>query len=480
MQSQMNSDKEIQNLIDLISNTTEAYTTVLFTAPGPDEPLTIRAYQSLSRNIDETVKIGPGEGLVGWVHRNNEPVNVDQFESDTRRLLFYKTDESIKSFMATPLHSVHGVLAVDSKQRYIFTEKSHKILSQFAKTLEMTLERINQASDALTKASTMTFIGDLEELLGERIQDPDRMERVLELLKTFNGANACYLAAVFPGDPERFHLISADRENQGDVAGKSYEIGKGLAGWVLEKKKPLFLDRAGADSERSFLFHTDERIKTYQTFAGYPLIWGKRLRGALLFTGEQPLKLNADKSRGMEIAATRFAAAMELELLFRRIGELGKLDTQIGLPHRTFFIDRLNRMIKMSSLQGEKTTLLTITVENIDDVAIETGQDAAKEMMKSVSRRIFSLCGPDFEVGCLSHGVIGIAIPGSDMAFVNQRCGEITAKLRDRPLETGYGRVRGVIKDSMVQYPENGMTAEELILNATKRASEPEPAEHGE
>ncbi len=67
---------QIQELIELVSNTTEAYTTVLFLSPEPGQPLELVAHQSLSPNIDVGVRINSGEGLVGWVHKNRKPVKA--------------------------------------------------------------------------------------------------------------------------------------------------------------------------------------------------------------------------------------------------------------------------------------------------------------------------------------------------------------------------------------------------------------------
>ncbi|MDY7002073.1 MAG: hypothetical protein SVS15_09880, partial [Thermodesulfobacteriota bacterium] len=101
-------DKEIQGLIDIISNTTEAYTTALFVAPAQGRPLSLLAHQSLSRNIKHDVSIAPGEGLVGWVYKNNESVNVDKFDQDTRRLFFLQTEETQKNVIALPQPHVKG------------------------------------------------------------------------------------------------------------------------------------------------------------------------------------------------------------------------------------------------------------------------------------------------------------------------------------------------------------------------------------
>ena len=81
-------DKELQRVIELISNTTEAYTSALFLAPKKGEPLRLVAYHSLSQHINPGVSINLGEGLVGWVFKNNKAVNINKFDQDTRRLFF--------------------------------------------------------------------------------------------------------------------------------------------------------------------------------------------------------------------------------------------------------------------------------------------------------------------------------------------------------------------------------------------------------
>ena len=203
----LSSNQEIQGLIDIISNTLEAFTTALFIAPKQDGKLELVSYQSLSRNIDLEVVIGPGEGLIGWVHKNGKPINVDQFETDTRRLLFYKTDESIKSFMAVPLGDINGVLAVDSKQKYIFTEKSQKILYQFSLSLQMMVKRLEIARHTQSMSAALAFLSELEELLGLG-NNGKTIDLALSLIRKYAGAEACFFDRT---DSGRTGQIRSDR-----------------------------------------------------------------------------------------------------------------------------------------------------------------------------------------------------------------------------------------------------------------------------
>jgi signal transduction protein with GAF and PtsI domain len=124
-------DHGLKELIQLIGNVTEAFTTALFLFDPVQNKLNLRCVQSLSQHINHQTSLSIGDSLIGWVAKNQRPVNIAQFDRDTRNLKFYLRDEKIKSFLAVPLGEV-GVLCIDSKRNYVFTDKDQKILQNFA------------------------------------------------------------------------------------------------------------------------------------------------------------------------------------------------------------------------------------------------------------------------------------------------------------------------------------------------------------
>ena len=111
----------------------EGYSVVLFVADKTREgSLRLFCYDSFSKNIDANCRLGSGEGLIGWVYRQQKPLVVNNFDNDTSTLRFYTTNEEIKSLMAVPLPDRNGVLCVDSKKSYIMTEEKEKIFKQIS------------------------------------------------------------------------------------------------------------------------------------------------------------------------------------------------------------------------------------------------------------------------------------------------------------------------------------------------------------
>jgi len=421
-------DNDIQSLIDLISNTTEAFTTALFLAAEPDGPLKLTAYQSLSQNINKDVSIGPGEGLVGWAYKNLKPVNVNQFDQDTRRLLFYLTDESIKSFMAVPLPEVNGVLAVDSKQQYVFTEKSLKILHQFGQILKLTITRVRQIEEGRQRDKAMNFLNMIGEALYRRDRPDKYLNRAAGLIREFAEAKACFIAGVIPEDRTRYRLLAQDARQTDQLRQDIFIVDQGLIGWIMKEKKPLILKKTRLGTEKSYLFYPDEPFAGFTSFAGLPLIWGGRLLGAVCLGGDESLRITDISAQALETAADRLAVALEMELLISRIGDLSRLDSQTGLPHRTEFCRRVDRMINSPLSRSSDIFVIIIKLINLETINTDPGPERTEAVLKAVAEHLLNQTSRDIELGHLDYGVFGLAIPN--------RSGEEVRQIRTRLTET--------------------------------------------
>ena len=467
-------DKEIQSLIDLLCNTTESYSAVLFLAPDKDADLVMYAYQSLSRNINPAATIGPGEGLVGWVHKNGKAVNVDKFDQDTRRLFFYLQDEDIKSFMAVPLPRVNGVLAVDSKNRYVFTEKSQKILHQFGQNMEMALVRLQEVKRAERREEVFVFLSKLERALWSTDKSGQGPGQALEFIRGFSGADAVFLTALLPGNKTRYFISASDSARSLSLRTEDLAVDQGLAGWVMQNKKHLIPDRPRGDKVRSFIFYPEEPLTDYEGFAGFPVFGGGRLRGCLVLASRQILALDPATISGLEMAASRLGSSLETELLLERIHEISRLDPQVGLPHRTYFASRLARQLKMASVKGGGLTLALVKLHGLEELAVEAGQESTREVVKTAVDRILADSGAEWELGHPDYGIIAVSLPTDFESELSRTLGDLSGLLADRPLAEAEVRARIRLEMVGVRFPAEGRRAEVLLRAALKKLAAPE------
>lgn len=281
----MSDDSHLLGIIKLISNVTNAFTTALFLAEPKSKSLTLQAYYSLSKNVIPNVEFGYGDGMVGWVAKNNKPVIVNQFDRDTTTLQFYSADEDIKSFMAVPLPSGKGVLSIDSKHKYIFTEKSQKLLLGFADLIAYQLG----VSALQTKERLYDRILDLHfqaDRIGQQAKDfDDYLLNILTLCLSFARAEIGFVAFLSSPEPDAKYGIQAlIGTTKSMLQRQFFSVEKGLVGWVFRKGKPLVLETIRRAPQKSYLFTPEGPFKGFKAFLGIPCFFQDFISGVMGFT----------------------------------------------------------------------------------------------------------------------------------------------------------------------------------------------------
>ena len=115
----------LDNISQLIFNIYEAFTVALFVRN--DDTLRCLSSVTFAQSFDKNRTIPIESTLPGWVIKHNEPLIIPNFDKDEDTLGYYGTQEGIKSFMGFPMEG-KGVIVIDSKKKWAFTDKEKKIL----------------------------------------------------------------------------------------------------------------------------------------------------------------------------------------------------------------------------------------------------------------------------------------------------------------------------------------------------------------
>jgi len=140
----------------LIFNIYEAFTVALFLKEN--ERLQCVSSVTFAQSFDRNRYISVEGTLPGWVIKHKEPLIIANFDKDESALGYYGESEGIKSFMGYPMEE-SGVIVVDSKKKYAFTDKEKKILGSFVAAIHEEIEKEKRFQDIEEK---------LEELYVER------------------------------------------------------------------------------------------------------------------------------------------------------------------------------------------------------------------------------------------------------------------------------------------------------------------------
>ncbi len=132
-------NKEIAEVITLMSNIFETYTTAYYSFDKSTNNLRLMYHYSLTNGINENFVINIGKALKIWLLNFKKPISFStDIDSDYANLLkIYKKNENIKCFFAVPVGNYRGIIYIDTKRSYAFPEKEQKLLKHCANLIEL-------------------------------------------------------------------------------------------------------------------------------------------------------------------------------------------------------------------------------------------------------------------------------------------------------------------------------------------------------
>ncbi|MDR2050795.1 MAG: GAF domain-containing protein [Deltaproteobacteria bacterium] len=323
-----------ERLLGLLCSVLEGYTAVLFLPSTPGDRTSVhrlKAVFSLGDKVKPAAEISPGQGLVGWVIRNQDTLLVPDFDQRRNSLAYYEDNEErqIKAFMGCALPGGLGALCVDSKRQYSFSDKDQKILQLFAGMLadfHDILSREAAQSAVLRYYAAMRL---LYVYRREYSNWPDFMNSFLDTLSKASGCEYCALCTLHPDESqyniegENYPLLLRGGQS------KSYSLSCGMVGWVFRYGKPLANGGPEGKSEALLLGYPSD-VPDFQRMMALPLVYQNKVRGVLCLADRLPLELDMEVREFARMAAEHLAQFLENFFIRRRFHNLQQQSARTG------------------------------------------------------------------------------------------------------------------------------------------------------
>lgn len=309
-----------ERLLGILCSVLDAYSAVLFltddVSPGeagiPAE-CRLAAVFSLGDKVRLSASISPGKGLEGWILRNGEPLLVPNFDQRQNQLGYYLDNEEqrIKAFMGCALPGGRGVVCVDSKRQYSFSEKDQKLLHLFA---ELLAELSQQAGEAREQNDILRYYAALKTVYTLR----RRHSRWGEFLEQFLGlmvATTGFGYASFCSTDCLCEKYTLEGESvptlaKGKGRGMSFSVQNGVIGWVFRNGAPLY-NNGGEGLPEAYLFGRDSGMPQFQTVMALPLVIQRKTLGVLCLASDTPIPLCEEIKNFVHMASEHLALFLE-------------------------------------------------------------------------------------------------------------------------------------------------------------------------
>lgn len=306
----------LDGFVELIFNVYEAYTVALFIREG--DHLSCFSSVTFAKSFDKARPLSLDGTLAGWVVKHKEPLIIGNFDKDEETLGYYGKKEEIKSFMAYPLE-IPGVIVVDSKKKWVFTEKEKKILAHFVTVASKEVEREKQLREMEEEREEFSLLRRQLNFFREpRLGD----SLIEEVVKEALAVSAGDMAVAGIEKKGRLSIVAAVGTGAASLVGAECPLQNTVASTVMEGGREFLLPYESGYLREKPLLYQNDGIKARQYF-GFPLAVDEGPFGFLGF-----VSLSSRHLRENAISALRDTA--QLTSLF-----LGRLRVQEEMKARS-------------------------------------------------------------------------------------------------------------------------------------------------
>lgn len=372
-------DEEISRAVRLVANVTDAFTAALFLMDDKKaDALKLKAFQSLSGSVIADAEFPIGHGLVGWVAKTGKSTQTSNFKADSSTLGFYGRDEDIKSFAASPLFDgdrVMGVLCVDSKKSYVFTEKMGKILDEFAETLagiitngrrriRLNVEAValHDLADIINKLTACETVLELSQTLRLAVQSAIQHDHLALALKSHDG--------------EGFHMVGA----QEGASAEPLPLNHYRLGWAIQHLRPINISHE--EGVKAF----PGAGQAWRSFIAAPMISHQNAVGAIGLLSKKSRAFRQSDYKALQILAAACSSAFTSLYLHNKSRKAIYHDTITGLPTHRYLLEKRGRFTGQGAV-------LAINALRFEKVNAKIGHDGGDEALAEMARRIKSAVG---------------------------------------------------------------------------------------
>jgi len=445
----------IDNFSQLIFNIYEAFTVAFFLKEK--DHLRCLSSVSFANSFEKNRRIPIDGSLPGWVIKHNEPLIIPNFDKDEGTLGYYGTDEEIKSFMGYPMEG-KGVIVVDSKRKWVFTDKEKKILANFVTLIHKEIERDKRTQDAEERIEELTAERKILDLFHDLNLSHIGVKAIFQEVLALSGAELC-----FTGMETNGRLLIKDMVGTTDdtYLNKVCPPGSSIASTVMEHERELLLPHGSGLLREKALFFPGETIKAKQFF-GFPLTTDDATIGVVGFASLSEQHLKEKSIRLLRNISTLLSLYYSSLWMRDYLDKVKDFEPVTGSIQFTTFLGIMERIIK----KDERFSLLSVKLANLKAYNRKMGYEFANGLLQKAFQVMRYCVGSSAFITRKSGGHFYVLLKGGEAVESRNILKILNYTISKNISEEMAVDEKNITELGVSHFPEDGRNLWELLDRA--------------
>jgi diguanylate cyclase (GGDEF)-like protein/putative nucleotidyltransferase with HDIG domain len=241
-------------------------------------------------------------------------------------------------------------------------------------------------------------------------------------------------------------------------------IGQGISGWVAQNKKPIINGDPMAESKH---LGDPTRVSVLRSTLSIPLQGRDGVAGVLTLYLKEKQAFTKDHLRMLMAASSKLGLSVENSLQFEKAQDSASTDFLTGLPNARSICAHLDSELARSERSGQPLAVLLCDLNGFKTVNDNFGHLVGNKLLEEIARNFRTVCREYDLVGRLGGDEFVLVLP----EFTTTTVKELLPRIELAVVEAGRvvcGKKVVTVSVGAAFYPQNGVTAEELLSEADR------------
>jgi diguanylate cyclase (GGDEF)-like protein len=240
----------------------------------------------------------------------------------------------------------------------------------------------------------------------------------------------------------------------------------GVMGRAIESRQLAYINDLALEAPESLGPRRREALRRgYRSIVALPLMTSVRAVGVMTLLAREPDLFDEEELRLLRELGGDISFALDHLEKEAKLDYLAFYDALTGLPNRTLFQDRVNRMLNVTREQGTQLALVLGNIRRFRHVNESFGINAGDALLREVAKRMLALCQAEHLVRVGSDVFGGFIAPIANAA----EAAHIVKKVSDifrRQIEFAGQSLSIDVVAGIAVAPVDGADAHTLFTNA--------------
>jgi signal transduction protein with GAF and PtsI domain len=303
----------LSRIVDMVVSLTGADSCFIYLYNEQNDELTLRAANTMQRNIVGEIRLKLGEGVTGWAAKEKQPVALSkQAYTDPRFKSFHVlAEDRYEAFLAVPIlakDKIIGVMNIHHKKEHEHSEEQINLLFTISKYIGSAIENAIVYEEVNRKAKQLDLLSEVSRTIVSDYYLKEILQLIVTMTAQVMGSKICSLQLL---DEKKQELVIAATQSlsQEYVNKPNLKVGQSIAGRVVLEKRPIAV--SDVTKEPGYMYPHVAKKEGVVSMIAVPMMIKDRVIGVINSYVQKEHNFSKEEIDILQAIANQAAVAIE-------------------------------------------------------------------------------------------------------------------------------------------------------------------------